>query len=86
MRDRRSDGNYNRRIQREDEDSCSGRIEERITAEAEIVVSLGAAGFGYQSLGRGHDNALLTLSETKNREYMSTARICLARLALNVTN
>lgn len=69
MRDRRSDGNYNRRIQREDEDDCSGRVEERITAEAEIVVSLEPARFGYQRLGHGRDNALSTLSETKNREF-----------------
>lgn len=51
MRDSRSDGNYNRRIQREDEDDCSGGVEESITAEAEIVVSLEAAGFGYQRPG-----------------------------------
>lgn len=44
-------------------------VEESITAGTEIVVSLEAAGFGYQRLGRGRDNALLTLSETKNREY-----------------
>lgn len=36
MRDRRSDGNYNRRVEREG--GC--RVEEGITAEAEIVVSL----------------------------------------------
>lgn len=71
-------------------DGCSAprrsRGEGWITAEAEIVISLAAAGFGYQRPWPRSVYAWYRRHRIQRaREYTSTtARICFAYLALNV--